>query len=175
MTFEDLKLDPIELITAEVKLNCNGLTIGVQQYLPINDKAEFIMYVVNNAVDQSTGCFSPVRLNVFYSLAIVQWYAGVDISNIEDVADAYDKLDKYRIIEDILSAIPKDEREFIDSLVNDTIEDIARYNNSFAGMISTMTSDATNLDKSIQEILEKVKNKEGLEILSEIKNVVGKD
>mgnify|MGYP006926996284 FL=1 len=61
------------------------------------------------------------------------------------------------------------------SLVNDTINDIARYNSSAAGIIQSMSNNAGGLDSQITDILEKIKNGEGMETLSVIKDVVGKD
>lgn len=41
--------------------------------------------------------------------------------------------------------------------------------------MSLMTGEATNLGDSIQDILEKIKNREGMELLGEIRDVVGTD
>lgn len=174
MNFKDIQLEPISNETRSLKIS-DDITLEILQYLPIKDKGDFVTYVINNSIDENTGCFSPIRLNVFFSLGIIKWYANVDFDENDDPALLYDLLEVNHIIDKILELIPSDEQTFINDLVDNTAEDIARYNNSFAGMLSNMNSDAINLDKSIQDILEKIKNKEGLEVLSEIQNVVGKD
>uniref|UniRef100_UPI003078C635 hypothetical protein n=1 Tax=Dialister succinatiphilus TaxID=487173 RepID=UPI003078C635 len=62
-----------------------------------------------------------------------------------------------------------------EDLVRDTLSDIARYNNSAAGIIQMMNKNASGLDTYITDIMEKIKNGENLETLSVIKDVVGKD
>ena len=74
-----------------------------------------------------------------------------------------------------MNAIPKDELEFIQDLVKDTISDIARYNSSAAGIIQMMNQNASQLDTQITNILDSIKNGENLETLSVIKDMVGKD
>lgn len=64
---------------------------------------------------------------------------------------------------------------FISNLVEETTKDIARYNSSAAGIIQSMSNNASGLDEQITELLEKVKNGEGLEQLAVIKDVVGLD
>ena len=40
-------------------------------------------------------------------------------------------------------------------------------------MIDIVTRNTQDVDKKLSELIEKVKNKEGIEVLSEIKNIVG--
>lgn len=150
-------------------------TIRVLQYLPINGKANLISYIVNAAIDPNTGCFSPVRTNVYYTIGVMRSYCGMHFDDDIDVAEAYDFLESTGTFDRVLEAIPDEERTYLESLVDDTIADISRYNSSLVGMLSNMNKDATQLDESIQTILEKVKNKEGIELLADIKNVDGID
>ena len=166
-----------DIETSEVKLvNADGEeeVITVKHYLPIDDKGQLISYVINSAIDLNTGCFSPLRLNVYFDMGILKFYCGIDIAD-EDVSKVYDVLENSKIMDKILSEIPQEERDFMQSLVDETAKDIARYNNSFAGIMASMNTDASNLGTSIQDIMDRIKNKEGLELLSEIKNVVGTD
>lgn len=150
-------------------------TVRVLQYLPIDGKANLVQYVVNAAIDNNTGCFSPVRVNVYYAIGVVRSYCGVHFDDLQDMAEAYDLLESTDILSHIMEAIPEEERVYMENLVNDTIEDIARYNNSFAGMMSAMSVEANDLGTSLEDILEKIKNREGMELLGEIKNAVGTD
>lgn len=150
------------------------ITLDLKTYLPINEKVQLISFVVDNAIDESTGCFSPVRLNVYYSIGVLIYYCGLDIEDI-NVVETYDLFEKLGIFNAVLSEIPEEERQFMEDLLDNTVEDIARYNHSAAGIIHSMTNDAGNLSDSLQDILAKIKDREGLEVLSEIKNVVGND
>lgn len=152
----------------------NNINIQVKKYLPIEEKADLIDMVVSNTLDENTGCFSPVRVNVYFSIAILNKYCNISFEG-ENIIEAYDTLESNGIINTIMSAIPKEELDYMQSLMNDTIADISRYNSSAAGIIHSMSGDADNLNESLQDILSKIKNKEGIELLGEIKNVVGND
>lgn len=150
-------------------------TIRVLQYLPIDGKANLVQYVVNAAVDNNTGCFSPIRVNVYYAIGLLRSYCGIHFDELQDVAQAYDLLENTGILNKVMMAIPEDERTYMETLINDTIKDISRYNNSFAGMISAMSGDAADLGTAIEDILEKIRNKDGMEFLGQIRTAVGTD
>lgn len=149
--------------------------LNVLQYLPIQGKANLLQYVIGSAIDDSTGCFSPIRVNVYYCIGVMRAYCGVHFDEDVDILEAYDKLESTGIIDKVMEAIPEDERKYMETLINDTIEDVTRYNTSIAGMIQNMSDKTEGLDEQLRDILERVKNREGLEILGEIKNVVGTD
>lgn len=175
MTFAKLGLKAKKITT-----NCqltDDITLEIRNYLPIDEKSEFIQFIVNHALDQTTGCFSPVRVEVYFSIAVCKWYANIAFTDkqMADISKTYDLLEENGVIDEIISYIPKDEIEFMRDLANDTIDDIARYNSSAAGIIEAMTANAGGLDTQITEILNKIKNEENLETLAVIKDVVGKD
>lgn len=176
MTFKDTQLVYPEEKMVEAKIN-EELILPVRQYLPIKEKVAFIQSVVNGALDENTGCFSPIRVEVFFSLAICRWYAGIvfDSDDLKDIEKVYDTLETNGVINKIIQAMNDEEYDFMKSLVQETIDDIARYNSSAAGIIRMMSVDAGGLGDQVNDILEKIKNKEGIETLDVIKNVVGKD
>lgn len=149
--------------------------IRVLQYLPIQGKSALLQYIIDMALDETTGCFSPIRVNVAYCIGVLRSYCGVHFDDEVNVVDAYDELERNGILDKVMGAIPEEERIYMETLINDTIEDISRYNSSLAGMLQSMQGNANGLDESLRKILEQVKNREGLELLSEIKNVVGTD
>lgn len=175
MKFEDMGLKPDVRITP-IKIS-DGVELEVLNYLSVADKTNLISFIVDSALDDNTGCFSPLRVEVYFAIAICKWYAGIEFSidDLTHVDVTYDLLDNNGIINSILRAIPEDELNFIQDLVQETIEDIARYNSSAAGIIRTASVDAGNLDGQLTELLGKIKDGEGLETLEAIKNVVGID
>lgn len=173
MKFTELGL---ELKIADpVEITCGDQAIQVLQYLPIDEKANLIKHVINQALDDNTGCFSPIRVEVFFSLALCKWYAGmeIEVDEAHTFSNIYDILETNRVIDDIIFAIPEDEISFLRDLMDDTIADVARYNNSAAGIIQAMSANAEGLDGQINSILEQIRNGEGLEQLAAIKDVVG--
>lgn len=169
MTFEELDL-PTEILCKEVKIN-ETVSLGVDQYLPIEKKSELITFVTNSALDTNTGCFSPLRVEVYFALGVVKYYSTLDIGEVllSDIGKLYDALEMNGIIDKIMDAIPEDELNFVRSLVLDTIADIARYNNSFVGTLNAMSGEATGLSEQIDNIIQGMKSKEGLELISSIK------
>lgn len=175
MSFTKLGLKAKKVATS-CQINDN-ISLEIRQYLPIDEKANLIQFIVNHALDQMTGCFSPVRVEVYFSIAVCKWYAGITFTDkqMAEVSKTYDLLEENGVIDKIISVIPENEINFMNELVNDTIDDIARYNSSAAGIIQAMSANAGGLDNQITEILDKVKNGENMETLSVIKDVVGKD
>ncbi len=170
MNFVELGLE-LQSKENEVKIG-EELILRVRDYLPINEKASFIEYVAVNALDDNTGCFSPLRVELYFALAICHFYAGIEFEDVNP-AEVYDLLETNEVVSSIMQAIPRDEINFLQELVEETIRDMARYNSSAAGVIQGMSSNASSLDTEINEILGKITNAEGLELLSEIKNVMG--
>lgn len=175
MNFKDLNLIP-KVGYTEVKIG-EDTTLKVANYLPIEDKGNLITFVVDLSLDDTTGCFSPVRVETYFALAICRWYADIsfDEEDLQKVALTYDTLETNGVISAVMSAIPNDELNFIQDLVKDTVADISRYNSSAAGIIQMMNQNASGLNKQITDVLEKIKNGENLETLSVIKDVVGTD
>lgn len=177
IAFSKLKLKlPIDTVEVVIGEGDSAITLEVKQYLPQNEKAELIQYVITNSLDDTTGCFSPIRLETYFSLAIAKWYGQITFTDkqLSDAAKTYDLLESNEVFDKIMCAIPSAEYKFLNAAVNDTANDIARFNNSFAGMITAMSGDASAMDSQLTEIFEKIKNKEGLEELSAIRDIMGR-
>lgn len=173
ITFSKLNLK-LNKEVVNVKIN-DEITLEVRKYLPQMEKADLIGFVIDYALDENTMCFSPIRLETYFSIAIAKHYGNISFTDkqIEDAAKTYDLLQSNNVIDKIIEAIPEDEFNFINSAVTETAADISRYHNSFAGMIANVSKDAGSMDKQFAEIFEKIRNKEGLEELSAIREIVG--
>ena len=163
-------------VSDEIKvLNYEGSQVEVKQYLPQSDKIIFITFVLDNAIDEQTNTFSPIRITTYFDIAIVKWYTNITFTDkqLEDVLKTYDKLESSGFLSKVKQLIPQNEYVYMDEIVYDTIHDYETFANSFVGMISTINSDAKNLGNQVDEILSKIRNKEGLEELAAIKDIVG--
>lgn len=174
MKFEELNL-PYEITTKEVQINKN-ITIKVSQYLPIEKKGELITFIVDNAMNLKTGCFVPLRVETYFSIGIIKYYTDLtyedDILN-SNIENFYNTLEINGIFDKVMKAIPEEEVSFIRGLVTDSIEIFSNYNNSFAGVLNVMSQDSIELDNQLSDILQKIKDKDGLELLSTIKKDMG--
>lgn len=141
--------------------------IEVIQYLPQEEKAKLVEFVLLNALDERTGCFSPIRIETFFAIAIMKFYTNITFTEkqLSDIVKLYDLLECNGIVTQVMSVIPEEELTFINAAVEDTANDIARYNNSFAGMITNMTTKAEGVDNQFTEIMSKLQDMEGIKEL----------
>lgn len=174
IAFTELNIQP----NIKVKnITCGTNELQVCQYLPILEKGRMVEFIANGAINQDMGTFDPIRTEVNFAIGLCRWYAGITFTekDMENVATIYDTLETNGYIDSIIAAIPEDEIGFLKELVTKTLHEIASYNTSAAGIIQSMNNNATGLSVQIEDILEQIKNGEGLEQLSVIKDVVGKD
>ena len=175
MNYSDLGLD-IEIKEVEVEV-AGGKKLNVLTYLPMKDKTEMLQFIVNNVIDPKTGCASPIRMEIYFSIAMCHWYGGIGFSD-EDMAkisDVYDALEVNKVIQTIIDYVPYDEINFMRELAEETVADVARYNSSAAGIIQSMADSSGSLDEQLSDIIKKVQSREGLEMLDMIKNEGKKD
>ena len=107
MTFTKLGLKAKKITT-----NClltDDITLEIRNYLPVDEKAEFIQFIVNHALDDMTGCFSPIRIEVYFSIAVCKWYANITFTEkqMTEVSKTYDLLEENGVIDQIISTIPE--------------------------------------------------------------------
>ena len=168
INFSDLKLEVKESIS-EVKVGDN--TIWVRNWLPMQLKEDFFNYVIQNSLDPTTNTFSPLRTEVYFAIAACQYYGQIEFTEEElttKILDTYDALDSNGIIQNVIDNIDADELVFMQDGIEKICNAIETYSNSFAGQMSVMTSDADSFNKSVEELTNKIKNREGLELLEEI-------
>ena len=173
ITFSKLGLKTIN-DTETILINNNE--VKVKQYLPQSDKVDLLVYVFDNSIDSNNFTFSPIRVETYFSIAVVKYYTDITFTKtqLEDnILKTYDLLESNGVIAQVFEAIPQEEMSFLRDCLQSTMKDVTTYNNSFAGMIDIITRNTQDGDKKLSELIEKVKNKEGIEVLSEIKNIVG--
>lgn len=97
----------------------------------------------------------------------MKFYTNITFTDkqLSDIVKLYDLLECNGVVSSVMSAIPEEELTFIHDAVNDTATDMARYNNSFAGMISNMTTKADGVDNKFTEIMTAIQNNEDLKAL----------
>lgn len=175
MNYSDLGLN-IEYKKIEVEL-IEDKKLEVLTYLPIREKTEMLQFIVNSVIDPKTGCASPIRTEIYFSIAVCHWYGGIDFSNedMANIGEVYDTLELNKVIQTIIDYVPYDEINFMRDLAEETIADVARYNSSAAGIVQNMVDSSGSLDRQLNDIIQKVQSKEGLELLDMIKNEGKKD
>ena len=138
----------------------------------LQEKTDFLNFVTNVAIDNNTGVFDPLRVEVAFGVAVCMWYGNIRFSDddIRGMDSLYDILDSNGIIDDIIQVMEAEEYDFMYTLVEETTKNIARYNTSAAGIIQAMSNSADGLDKQISDIVSKLQSRENLELLDAIKD-----
>ena len=161
------------------KISFNGETFSVRSWLPTAAKIEFIQFVIGHATNPDYGTFSPVITSVFETIAYIKYFTDIEIDD-EDLSDPGELADKIvhsgllKAVEGVVESHDRHEWVVISLTLDETIGNIERYNASFAGTMAAMNTNATDLGNQLDAIMEKIKNKEGIEELSAIREFMDK-
>lgn len=171
--FTKLKNKPAQEIK-QVQIPDTDVTLEILTYLPQTTKAGFIGFVVENSIDQTTGCSSPLRLDTWFSIALAKYYGQITFTDkqLEDPGKVYDILQQNGVFNIIANALPPAEYEYIKECTEKTAEDVARYNSSAAGIIEAMKEESNGLGGQIEEILKKIQAGEGIQNLTSIRDAI---
>ena len=176
MNYKDLN---IAVKPDVISVNFKDKTFSVRSWLPTAVKIEFIQFVIGHAMNPDHGTFSPAVIDCFETIAYIKYFTDIEISD-EDLANPGELADMI-IHSDLLGIVQRtvesyDRNEWIDIslLLDETINNIERFNASFAGTMTAMSGNATELGDQLDSIMEKLKNKEGLEEITAIKEFMDK-
>lgn len=150
-------------------------TIGVKQYLPIQNKLQLIEDVINQAYETDINYANPVKTEVYLLLEIV--YAYTDISftekQKEEITKTYDLLCSSEALDKILEVIPEEEIETLYNGVRETTEALYKYQNSVLGIMNNLNNESGILGKNLNNIREQLLDPELLENVTKILSASG--
>lgn len=147
----------------------NGQKIEIMQYLPLEKKLEVISEVINNSVDLQ-GYYAPYRLDLFITIAIMQYYTNITFTEKqkEDLGKLYDLLVSSGLYTEIKNRIPTSEIEYINENVEKTIVSIYAYRNSVLGIMDAINKDYNNTIFDVENIQKVLGEGKGLETVREV-------
>ena len=155
-------------INEEIKtIDFAGEKIEVKQYLPIQEKLELIGKVVEFAHEEDYNFSNPVKAEVFRNLEILFAYTNISFTEKqkEDLPKLYDSVFSSGLLQAVLEAIPEQERNSVECGVWNSISAIYEYQHSVLGILDTMQTDYSNLDFNVQDLVNKIKDPESLDIV----------
>ena len=147
--------------------------LEVKQYLPQEEKGALIKFVLESALDPVTNVFSPLRLDIYFAIAVAAWYMGIEFSE-EDLNDAgklYDILETNGINQLIVNNVPAAEYEDVQRLVAETAADMAKFNTSFVGVMNNLQNSNMDINSQLEDILSKIKDENNLSLIKEIREI----
>lgn len=171
ITFSSLGLK----LNQEIKnIEINGKKIEVKQYLPIQNKLNMIVNVINNSQDDNN--FKNIaKVKMYTDLEIINQYTNITFTDKqkEEIGKIYDILFNSSVIEQVKNAIPKEELEMVINFIDDATDRIYTYRNSAYGILDAMKTDYDELSLDAEEIQEKIANGENVEFLKEVLTKLG--
>ena len=153
----------------------NDQTIEVKQYLPIAEKSELITRVLNNSVDENTGYYNLLKMDMYLALEIVYAYSNISFTEKqkEDSAKLYDMLNASRVLNLIIGLIPEGEFYYLNKTVHEMANNIVAYRNSAMGIMERITTDYSNLDLDASAIQKELADPNNMTLLKDILTKLG--
>lgn len=164
---------PIKSIPPQ-EIDINGKKVLVEQYLPLEKKAAMIERILANSVDE-TGFISPVRLAVFFRLEVVRCYSNISITDkmMEQPDKLFDQLVMNKVIGAVSCAMPAEEWERIEKSVNKCAEAVQTYQNSFVGVMKTISKDYDATKLNVDELMATLDQPDKIGLVKEVLEKIG--
>jgi hypothetical protein len=168
--FEDLKIvKPEEKFS---KVFYNDVEITVKHKRPVNELMMMTSYVLSEAEDPKMSYFHPVRFNVIFTNAIIEFYTDIEIPEDMTFDVIYD-LVKCDGLYELITAEIEDDIDYIFKLISQTAKEIYSYRSSLVGIMEKITSDYGALSLDAEQIRQNLDNPEGIELLRNIMDRFG--
>ena len=148
--------------------------IEVKQYLPVAEKLDLISRIINYSADDHV-FYNPCKVQIFETIEIILAYTNINITEKqqEDILKLYDLFISSGFSDKIKEVIPEKELNYIDDSVQATIKEIYRYRDSFMGVIEQTQTTYKDLDTQVEELENKISNKDNLTLLKDVVTKLG--
>lgn len=168
------KLNKIKNVSDKI-ISIGDNDIILKQYLPLADKLELIIAVIEQAGNGEEGFFNLVKLEAFYRIEMVKRYTNISFTDkqLEDIPKLYDALILNNIWNTIISEIPEQEQEYIWNNILSMAKEITTYNNSILGILKSISQNYDQLNLDATEIQKKIGDPENLALLKAMVNKTG--
>lgn len=153
----------------------NDQTIEVKQYLPIAEKSELITRVLNNSVDENTGYYNLLKLDMNLGLEIVYAYSNISFTEKqkEDPMKLYDMLNASKVLNLIIGLVPDGEFYYLNKTTHEMANNIVSYRNSVMGIMEAISADYSNLDLDATDIQKKLNDPDNMTLLKDVLTKLG--
>lgn len=153
----------------------NDQTIEVKQYLPIAEKSELITRVLNNSVDENTGYYNLLKLDMNLGLEIVYAYSNISFTEKqkEDPMKLYDMLNASKVLNLIIGLVPDGEFYYLNKTTHEMANNIVTYRNSAMGIMEAISADYSNLDLEATDIQKKLNDPDNMALLKDVLTKLG--
>ena len=170
-----VKFSKFKFESPEVKtITFQGQEIEVKTYLPINEKLVLVGNVINNSADD-LNFYNVGKLKLFFTLEVILNYTNITFTDKqkEDVCKLYDNIVSSGLYSAVMEAIEDKDVEFCQTVLEDTVVSIYKYNNSLLGVVDALSQKYDVSKINLKEISEQLKDPNTLPFLKEIMGKLG--
>lgn len=155
-------------------LEWNNEIIEIKTYLSIDDKLKLIASVIGNAADGNR-FVNPAKVDVFFMLEVITTYTNITFTEKqkEDPGKLYDAFTTSGLYNQILDRLPIIEISNLRNLLDETIQEIYKYNNSALGILESITEDYKDINFDAADLNNKIADPNNLTLLKSIMTKLG--
>ena len=170
ISLNKLNLKKVEDRFSIIKIN--EQEVMVRQFLPIAVKGDFVASIINKL---DTKIKKPIEIEVFTGIALVEFYTNINFTEKqkEDPTKLYDILEYNDVINEVIAAIPEYEYKSLMDYLEESIDNVYKYNTSFLGLMEAVNTDYSDLAENVDDLQTKISNKENLDTLRNILTKLG--
>lgn len=157
--------------TEIVITNFNDNAIEIKQYLPFEQKISAIEDIVNQLLNNNLNYCNSAQVEYLKNLSIIEKYTNINLTDKqkENGYKLYDSIISSGLMKQILQAIPQDEIEYFDNLLNSSINNVYSYHNSIVGILDNIGNNYNNFNIDLNKIKQDLaENADELKSLSNI-------
>lgn len=160
VSYANLKLKPSTEIST---FTFGNQTIEVLNYLPIEDKYDFVTITLQKA--EQEGIYNPVLLDLFFHLHLVYMYTNLSFTDKqkENELKIYDTLLSNGFFDEFYKVFNENEYEELQKYIEELMEMTLNYKNSTASLLKSFIEDFpknAQIASDIVDSFDKTKYKE---------------
>ncbi len=167
------KLVPLKK-SEEIMVTINGTDVSIKQYLTITEKADLLQWVTQFVFDDQ-GFASPLRKDLYTDMGILKYYTNISFTDKAwtELTKTYDQLSLNGVIQSVKNAIPAEELEYIENLVQATIDQVITYNTSLLGILNNVKRDYDNTTLDAEKIAALMQDEKSFALVKDVLDKIG--
>ena len=152
MKYSDLKLK-INTETNIAKLE-DGTEIEVLQYLPMEDKIDFIQIALQKSLEN--GIYNDMKLDMYFNLYIIYMYTNIEFTPEErdNEFKLYDELQSNNVIISVIGAMEDTEYDDLLNYLENLRESNTNYKTSAAALFQSFIQDMPKNAQAAADIVD---------------------
>ena len=138
----------------ETTFTFSGLEITVKKHISLLDKMVLIDHILQDSLMES-GSYNTVAVSAYFTLYTVIFYSNLilDIDGVEEMFNKLDDMINSGFCKEVMSRIPKNELELLNSLLKDEQTKREQFAMSVGGIVKSILNELPKTTTEIKEIL----------------------